>query len=512
MSKLQTPSKSRLDAVFGTGLTSGSMHSKRILEFWLALFGWTFLISAQERHSLPATQPLTLEGDLSALMVSGIDTFLMRLTEGSMEERQKLWHREFSSPEAYLKSVESNREHFRKCIGAVDARLPVKALEYVSSTASPAKVAETPSYTIFAVRWPVFENVFGEGLLLEPKGEPVANIIAIPDADQTPEMLVGLAPGIAAEAQFGRRMAENGCRVIVPVLIDRQDTWSGNPALKRFTNQPHREWIYRQSFEMGRHIIGYEVQKILAAVDWLASESAAAIRNPQSAIRNRSIGVAGYGEGALLAFYTAALDPRIGAAMVSGYFDSRQRVWEEPIYRNIFGLLHEFGDAEIASLIAPRPLIVEHSESPKIDGPPKAREGRNGAASGKLATPDFTAVEMEVARANGLARSARPFAKLVHGNEGMVIGPGSEPALSAFLKELNAGKLQPMGQPALDLRKEFNPADRQKRQIEQLVQHTQRLLQVSERTRDDFFWKKLKTGSVEEYQTAAKPFQDTLWE
>src|SRR5207247_2052959 len=73
--------KSRLDAVFGPCLTSDSMHSKRIVEFWLALFGWTFLMSAQERQNLPATQPLSLQGDLSAQMVAGIDAFLMRLIE-----------------------------------------------------------------------------------------------------------------------------------------------------------------------------------------------------------------------------------------------------------------------------------------------------------------------------------------------------------------------------------------------------------------------------------------------
>ena len=60
--------------------------------------------------------------------------------------------------------------------------------------------------------------------------------------------------------------------MIVPVVIDRQDTWSGNVELKRFTNQPHREWIYRQAYQMGRHIIGYEVQKVLAAVDWFTEE------------------------------------------------------------------------------------------------------------------------------------------------------------------------------------------------------------------------------------------------
>ena len=94
-------------------------------------------------------------------------------------------------------------------------------------------------------------------------------MIALPDCDWTPEMLVGLAPGVPPESQFARRLAENGCRVLVPVLIDRKDTWSGIPGV-RMTNQPHREFVYRMSFELGRHIIGLEVQKILAAVDWFA--------------------------------------------------------------------------------------------------------------------------------------------------------------------------------------------------------------------------------------------------
>ena len=145
-----------------------------------------------------------------------------------------------------------------------------------------------------------------------------------------------------------------------------QDTWSGSALINRFTNQPHREWIYRQAFELGRHIIGYEVQKVLAAVDFLPPASRSPGGSPQ-------IGVAGYAEGGLIAFYAAALDPRISAALVSGYFDSRQRLWEEPIYRNLFGLLQEFGDAEIASLIAPRALVVEHSPAPGVDGPPKPR-------------------------------------------------------------------------------------------------------------------------------------------
>ena len=198
----------------------------------------------------------------------------------------------------------------------------------------------------------------------------------------------------------------------MPVLIDRQDTWSGitnilpGPSISaapgsgtmttsRMTNQPHREWIYRMAYEVGRHIIGYEVQKVLAGVDWFTREN----RDKQMA----PIGVFGYGEGGLLALYSAALDSRIQATAVSGYFQSRQQVWQEPVYRDVWGLLAEFGDAELAGLIAPRALIVEASRGPEIAGPPAETEARKGATpNGKLISPPLASVEAEVER-------ARPF-------------------------------------------------------------------------------------------------------
>ena len=121
----------------------------------------------------------------------------------------------------------------------------------------------THAYRIYQVRWPVLDGVSGEGLLLEPKSRPIGHVVALPDADQTPEQIVGLTTGVAPEAQFARRLAENGFEVVVPVMIDRTTRWSGHPDI-RVTDQSHREWIYRQAFHMGRHVIGYEVQKVLA--------------------------------------------------------------------------------------------------------------------------------------------------------------------------------------------------------------------------------------------------------
>ena len=109
----------------------------------------------------------------------------------------------------------------------------------------------------------MLEGVYGEGLLLQPKGERRRRAsIAIPDADQTPEMIAGLVDGVKPESQFARRLAESGCTVVVPVLVDRQDEWSGTPDIW-MTNKPHREWVYRAAFDLGRHVIGYEVQKVL---------------------------------------------------------------------------------------------------------------------------------------------------------------------------------------------------------------------------------------------------------
>ena len=168
---------------------------------WLVL--WLLIVplaaGAQTIEVLPGTEPLTAEGDLSAAMVAGIDRFLMGELDRSVVERQKLWKRDFSSRAAYEQSVQLNRQRFQKYIGAVDPRLPVKALEYVTRTAALPLVAETDRFRVYAVRWPVFHEVHGEGLLLQPKSGLRARVVALPDADQTPEMLVGLAPGLSRE-------------------------------------------------------------------------------------------------------------------------------------------------------------------------------------------------------------------------------------------------------------------------------------------------------------------------
>lgn len=444
---------------------------------------------------LPGTQALEDKDDLAMKMVAGIDKYLMRELAASPEKRKALWKPDFSSTEAYTKSVEPNRQRLKKILGIVDERKKFDDIEYVGGPKTPSLVAETDLYKVHAIRWPVFDGVDGEGLLLEPKGKVVAQVVAIPDADWTPEMLVGLAPGVPKESQFARRLAENGCRVVVPVLIDRKDDFSGSAKFNRWTNQPHREFIYRMAYEMGRHIIGYEVQKVLAVVDWFTKEKGHA-----------PVGVYGDKEGSLIALASAAIDQRIQRATVDWYGD----VAVEAIYRNRWGYLAEFSEFGLARLVLPRGLNMSAGVNPP-PGPPAPRSGRAGAAPAGAYPELFHEYLHDDDVQKELLKS--PFGKQFE------IGIPEQGADAhagrvMYLVELSGmpiGGLAADGKVPTDNRKGFDPSRRQHRQFDQLVAFTQKVWRDSESVRAARF-AKVDFSSPEKYEKSNEPIRQFFWE
>ncbi len=121
---------------------------------WLTVALCAASAAAFGQDRLPGTAALAMEGDMAARMVDGINTFLEKKTRDMAGERDRFWNRDFSSREAYDRSVEPNRRRLRKIIGAVDKRLPVAALELVATTSASAEVASGNGYKVFAVRRP----------------------------------------------------------------------------------------------------------------------------------------------------------------------------------------------------------------------------------------------------------------------------------------------------------------------------------------------------------------------
>jgi dienelactone hydrolase len=347
------------------------------------------------------------------------------------------------------------------------------------------------------ISWPCFGDVTGEGLEL---GGGDRCVIVVPDADQTPEQLAGLVPGVPRASQVARRLAEANLHVFVPTLIDR--TVSPRNGRARLTS---REFVYRSAFELGRHLIGYEVQKVLALVDALERESLG---------RGLHVGIFGYGEGGAVALYAAALDPRIEVACVSGYFGDRNDVWRQPVDRNIFGLLEQFGDAEVASLIAPRTLIVEAAEGPEF----VIRPG-TGGAPGRLTTPSLGTVTAEVERARSLVNGLHPASaiELVENDQNSTCPFGADKALERLLRTLDpdarlgADGPTAAADPGVVARLVEAGRDRQARQLHELDRHNQQLLVESPYTREAFM-KRLDIRSADAYARSIEPYRELFAE
>lgn len=494
---------------------------------WLCSLVWLVSWVSQTVRAaepvLPGTERLTVEQPVDEWMVAGITRFAQRELLHARGQREQRWLAELRSMEAFAASLGERRERLRAAVGAVDQRtttIPpdlrqpvdgVPTFELISTLSRSSIRAETELVTVHAVRWPVLEGVTAEGLLLMPR-QARAAVIALPDADWTPEQFSGLSEGLPATVTFTRQLAAAGCLVVIPTLISRETEQSGHPDVG-YTNQPHREFLYRQAFEVGRHVIGYEVQKVLAAVDLLE-------RFPGSESGPLSVGVVGVGEGGLLALHAAACDPRIRAVWVAGYFAEREGVWREPIYRNVWRLLTEFGDAELAAMIAPRPLVIEACRAAEIAGPPVPKDGQRAtAAPGSIDTPTLTAVQREYERAAGYYRQWGDSAALqlvVSGEQGNGFA-GTPAAYLAFTAGLGiaAAELPPPATwnvPVAERRSvEANArlaSARQAAQFAELQSHVQRLIERSAKVRDAR-WLPTPT-SVSAWQERSRDLRQTV--
>ncbi|MDA1231882.1 MAG: dienelactone hydrolase family protein, partial [Planctomycetota bacterium] len=413
-------------------------------------------------ETLAGTQPLEWpEADLSGRLMTGAHRFIESRIKVADDKR-----REMQIDDAKRTEL---RNELQTILGVVDERLPTR-LEQFGDTNNPALVSESETARVYQVRWPVFENVFGEGLWVQQKENARGCCVVVPDADQSPEQLLGLAEGMPPEKQIAARLAAQGLDLLIPAIVSRDELQTDDARTKQ-ANMTQREWIYRQAFHMGRHVIGYDVQRILGAVDWFNLNKLA----------NSKIGIVGYGEGGLLALHAAAIDPRIDATLVSGYFNRSDAAWSEPIYRNVWRRSLALGNAEVGSLIMPRTLLIEHSEFPAITG-----------HKGDISTPKIEFVRSEFDRIRH--DKNEPALQLFAGENDVPTTRWSDDAVAAFLNRLAIKPTKLAVSFDKDRRTDAAAriAERQATSVRQAEEHVQSLIQRSEHVRDKFFLHNVK--------------------
>ncbi len=440
--------------------------------------GWPILKAPSIQEPLAGTARLEETGDLSRMLVESNDRFLDREIDRAVASRPSYWKRDLSSPQAYSASVAPMRQRLFEMLGLDrDARPAAHSGERMEQLRA-GKSQPTGQFSFHQARWRAFGEVHGDGELLEPIGAAHANVILIPEADQD-----GSLPTAA------RLLAESGCRVLVLRLVPR--------GLNEY-QLSQREWVHRAAFILGRTMAGYEVLKVQSAIDRLHDDPAS---------RQLPLLVAGHGEGGRIALFAAALDSRISGTLISGAFGPHKTLWREPADRNIFGLLSEFDDTELASLIAPRRLVIEHGCSPaygyRADKDLILKTEARADIPGKpaqLPLPSDDDVQSERDRLLSLV----PFAEAT-----LVKSP------SPFSRESLTALLAPEKIPLTAAAKESDhpvqqiDADplRVEARIRELVLHNRLMLIEAAGERKQYF-SELKTDSLDSFRKSIEPYRE----
>jgi len=318
-----------------------------------------------------------------------VQDYLMKRLRSLHDSRGRFWNRDYSSLDAYERSVEPNRQHFLSILGGWPwPREPLDLRRAV--------IREFDSFRLERASYRVFTGVQTDSLLLVPKGPgPFPAVLCQVGVNGSPERICGFdedRTGDATYHRIGARLVAHGYVVIAPRMITgfqqgltrdldhraphllagkeadvRQyllDTYGKDEAKKFATYTQARVHIDRLCRLAGGSIYGLEMFALSRAVDVLCELARVGL------VDGNGIGMYGLSQGGLSALWLAALDKRIKASVSSAFFNERftkQVIRTEHNYPFLFSCeeyhmlptLAEFSDADLASLVCPRCFFVE---------------------------------------------------------------------------------------------------------------------------------------------------------
>ena len=287
-----------------------------------------------------------------------LDAYLTAKNEAAPAQRAAYWKKDFHTSAAYQRSLEPYRKDWAEMLGVPPAyRGPLNEKR--------VKIAETPKYTMYRVWFDALPGLQTYAILTVPKGiaHRMPALICQHGASGMPEAAVGLV-NQPIYREFARVLAEKGFVTISPYLVSRYSE----------ANQPSegpdawgRDILFKKAMMVGTTLEGVEMRKFTRTVDYLESL-------PE--VDRDRIGMYGLSKGGQYALAFAPLETRLKVVVCSGWFNDRARKNLETApnpsmhfltltHRSEFyprNLLQQFGDAELAWMIAPRPFLVENGD------------------------------------------------------------------------------------------------------------------------------------------------------
>ena len=206
------------------------------------------------------------------------------------------------------------------------------------------------------------------GYLLTPKEAkpPYAAMVCVPGHGRGVDDIVGIDENgqdrtdkDGYQHDFAIQVAEQGMAAVAiePVGFGcRRDPLTKKKGLKTSACQP----AAGAALVLGQTMIGWRVWDVMRTIDWIET---------RKELDARRVGCMGISGGGTCTTFSAALEPRIRAAMISGYLNTfRDCIMSVShcIDNYVPGILHWAEMYAVAGLIAPRPLFVESGEKDNI--------------------------------------------------------------------------------------------------------------------------------------------------
>src|SRR5438067_4206533 len=224
-------------------------------------------------------------------------------------------------------------------------------------------------YTREKVVFDTREHLSAVGYLLLPKDRPrpLPAIVALPGHGRGVADILGFGAdessqgprGVGYAKEYGLQCVEHGYAVLALEQLAfgmRRDAAARKAGPTENSCRP----AACAALLFGQTMVGWRAWDAMRAIDYLAS------RPEVDAKRVATLGASGGGTTAL---FTAALDERVRAAVVSAYFntfrDSIVQISHCPD-NYVPGLLHDMEMHDVAGLVAPRALFVESGRNDRI--------------------------------------------------------------------------------------------------------------------------------------------------